>query len=219
MSKKGRKKKGKSKSEAFKKLRDQSNLVYDDIQELVEYLVETNAYKYTFDGFSTDDIGQEIRKKCFLLLEKWNNKKGEGNPIWFFGLSVQNHLKNLHRDHNIKNPNYNPEDKFHTKSLNVFDIGSSNASAGDENLEFAIMSQEVREKLNPKYVKYYDQMMETFSTRDIPVSAKKKIFQKMRDVMGEEGPIEKMNFSSQASYISSPKVNIQHLNVPSGHKS
>jgi len=206
----------KSNSEKFKKLRNNPNLKYEDIQDLVEYLVETNSYKYTFDGFAVEDIAQEIRKKCFLLLDKWNNKKGEGNPIWFFGLSIQNHLKNLRRDHNIKNPNYNPNDKFHTKSMNSLDISDINIGFEDYDIDFSMMSNEVRDKLSPKYTKYYDEMMETFSTKGMPQSIKKKIFKKMKDVMGELGPEDKMNFKARASYIICSDIDIKQLNIPSG---
>lgn len=179
--------KRKNNSEKFKGLKFKDIISYDDIHDLVEYLVKTNAYKYTFDGFDVEDIGQEIRKKAFLLLEKWNNKRAKGNPIWFFGVSVQNHLKNLRRDNNIRNPNYDPENKLNTKGMCNIDDSEIGDIFTYEDYDFQIMSDEVRERLkgDKKLLSYYDDIMQNISAKSIPQYIKIKIFDIMKDVIGD----------------------------------
>ncbi len=211
-----------TKSEIFNKLKDKDKLAYEDIQELVEYLVLTNSYKYTFDGFGPEDIAQEIRKKCFLLIEKWNKDKAQqsGNPIWWFGRSIQNHLRNLRRDNNIKNPNYDSETKT-AKAMYSLESNSIDASILNENADFLLMSEEVRDHLNPKHRKYYDKMINDFSTQGIPISAKKKIFDVIREVIGEkEFKNQVTSYKTTGYAISSDRMgNLQDIWVelePSG---
>lgn len=197
----------KTKSEIFNKLKDKTDLTYSDIHDLVEYLVETNAYKYTFDGFTSDDIGQEIRKKCFLLLNKWNGDKAKqsGNPVWFFGVSIQNHLKNLRRDNSIKSPNYNPDEKFQIKAVASLNDSAVDIGIIDNNIDFYIMSDEVRERLNKIHRKHYDKMIESLSIRGIPSNIRTKIFDVMKEVMGEDESEISMNFSQKRIYSVPPQ--------------
>lgn len=51
------------------------NLKYEDIEDIVEYLVKTKAYGYAFDCYSTDDIAQEIRIICLTKLESLTPKR------------------------------------------------------------------------------------------------------------------------------------------------
>ena len=79
------------------------HLTYSEIEPIVEYLVKVKSNNYTFDCWTTDDIGQEIRMICFkamthfdserVLPDKWKN---------FFGRCVDNALKNLKRDRYIR---------------------------------------------------------------------------------------------------------------------
>jgi len=81
----------------------QTDITYDDIAKIVEYLVKTKARNYTFDCWTEDDIAQEIRIICFKALahfdvgrvkpDKWQN---------FFGRCVDNGLKNLKRDNYLR---------------------------------------------------------------------------------------------------------------------
>ena len=76
---------------------------YNDISEIVEYLVRTKSRSYSFDCFTADDIGQEIRIICLLKLDKFDPEKTEPEK-WqnFFGRCVDHGLKNLKRDNYIR---------------------------------------------------------------------------------------------------------------------
>jgi len=81
----------------------QTEVTYDDIAHIAEYLVKTKCRNYTFDCWAEDDIAQEIRLICFKALahfdvarvkpDKWQN---------FFGRCVDNGLKNLKRDNYLR---------------------------------------------------------------------------------------------------------------------
>ena len=76
---------------------------YEDIEEIVEYLVRTKSRSYSFDCFAPDDIAQEIRIICLLKLNKFDPEKTEPEK-WqnFFGRCVDNGLKNLKRDNYVR---------------------------------------------------------------------------------------------------------------------
>jgi DNA-directed RNA polymerase specialized sigma24 family protein len=78
-------------------------VTYEDIKEIVEYLVRTKSYSYQFDCYEPDDIAQEIRIICLLKLDKFDPEKTEPDK-WqnFFGRCVDNGLKNLKRDNYVR---------------------------------------------------------------------------------------------------------------------
>jgi hypothetical protein len=81
----------------------QTDVKYDDISEIVEYLVRTKRHNYTFDCWSEDDIAQEIRIICFKALDHFDVSRVKPDK-WknFFGRCVDNGLKNLKRDNYIR---------------------------------------------------------------------------------------------------------------------
>lgn len=172
-----------NKSSKFNSLKNKETLSYDDIAEMVEHLVKTNAYKYAFEGFSIEDIAQEIRKKCFLLLQKWNNKKPNGNPIWFFGFSMQNHLKNLRRDHGIHNPNYDCEQKKIVAPLYQMSSNDSYHFNNKKTISYGLLDSEAKRFLTPTEAKYFDQMIENLSLRKIPRKIRERIVEVMNNIM------------------------------------
>jgi DNA-directed RNA polymerase specialized sigma24 family protein len=78
-------------------------VTYDDIQDIVEYLVKTKSRSYAFDCYSYEDIAQEIRIICLKKIEKFDPEKTDPEK-WqnFFGRCVDNGLKNLKRDNYIR---------------------------------------------------------------------------------------------------------------------
>jgi hypothetical protein len=81
----------------------QTKITYEDIKDIVEYLVGTKSYQYRFDCYEADDIGQEIRLICIRALEHFDVDRVEKEK-WknFFGRCVDNALKNLKRDNYIR---------------------------------------------------------------------------------------------------------------------
>jgi len=76
---------------------------YDDIVDIVEYLVRTKSYSYSFGCWTPEDIGQEIRIICFKAIEHFDSTRVEPDR-WknFFGRCVDNSLKNLKRDNYLR---------------------------------------------------------------------------------------------------------------------
>lgn len=78
-------------------------LTYEDIEDIVEYLVRTKCYNYSFDCFEPADIAQEIRIICLKALKHFDvNRVEEDKWKNFFGRCVDNGLKNLKRDRYIR---------------------------------------------------------------------------------------------------------------------
>lgn len=77
-------------------------LSYNDIAEIVEYLVKTKSHQNTFDCYDQDDISQEIRLICLKALEHFDVSKVRMKLVNFFGRCVDNALKNLKRDNYIR---------------------------------------------------------------------------------------------------------------------
>lgn len=79
------------------------SLTYKDIEEIVEHLVRTKAYGYTFDCYTQDDIAQEIRIICLNALNKLDPERVKDGKLQnFFGRCVDNGLKNLKRDNYVR---------------------------------------------------------------------------------------------------------------------
>lgn len=79
------------------------NLEYEDIHDIVEYLVRTKSSGYAFDCFTSEDIGQEIRIICYRALDKLDLERVKDGKLQnFFGRCVDNGLKNLKRDNYIR---------------------------------------------------------------------------------------------------------------------
>lgn len=76
---------------------------YEDIEDIVEYLVRTKSYSYSFGSWTPEDIGQEIRLICFQKIEHFDPTRVEEDR-WknFFGRCVDNALKNLKRDNYLR---------------------------------------------------------------------------------------------------------------------
>lgn len=84
------------------KIKD-DELTYEDIEEIVEYLVRTKSYNYSFDCFEPADIAQEIRIICLRALKHFDvNRVKEDKWQNFFGRCVDNGLKNLKRDRYLR---------------------------------------------------------------------------------------------------------------------
>ncbi len=79
------------------------NLSYKDIEKIVEYLVKTKSRIYSFDCYTEEDIGQEIRIICFRALDHFDITRVKEDK-WqnFFGRCVDNGLKNLKRDNYLR---------------------------------------------------------------------------------------------------------------------
>lgn len=78
-------------------------LSYEDIHDIVEYLVRTKSQGYTFDCYARADIAQEIRIICFKALDKLDLERVKDGKLQnFFGRCVDNGLKNLKRDNYIR---------------------------------------------------------------------------------------------------------------------
>jgi len=84
------------------KKKNKHNLTYDDIEDIVEYLVKTKSYGYTFDCYTIDDIAQEIRIICLNALSKLDPERVKDGKLQnFFFFFLDNGLKNLKRDNYV----------------------------------------------------------------------------------------------------------------------
>lgn len=174
-------------SEIYNRLKDKKDLTYDDIHDLVEYLIITNANSFSFDGFTEEDIAQEIRLKCFLLLPKWDKSKCGGNPIWFFKQAIKNHLLNLRRDQSHKNPNYTPENKGNVPPMMPVDMNSiRDICPAYQQSDFELINNEILKRLTRRQAEYYYQMIENMSLRGIPMTIKNKIVFVIKNVISEK---------------------------------
>ena len=90
-------------SKRAKAKKKKSKLSYDDISDIVEYLVKVKSHTYTFDCWAEDDIGQEIRLICYRVLDHFEmSRVNDEKLVNFFGRCVDNALKNLKRDNYIR---------------------------------------------------------------------------------------------------------------------
>lgn len=79
-----------------------SKVTYQDIEDIVEYLVSKKSSMYRFGYYESDDIAQEIRLICLEKLDKLDTSQPREKWKNFFGRCVDNSLKNLKRDKYVR---------------------------------------------------------------------------------------------------------------------
>lgn len=81
----------------------ENKITYEDIEDIVEYLVRTKSYSSSFGCWAPDDIAQEIRIICFQKISDFDSSRYP-RERWknFFGRCVDNALKNLKRDNYLR---------------------------------------------------------------------------------------------------------------------
>ena len=142
------------------KKKKKPNLTYNDIEEIVEYLVKTKAYGYQFDCYTTDDIAQEIRIICLNALAKLDPEKvKDGKMQNFFGRCVDNGLKNLKRD------NYVRASTPYRKKFHNLDENDKSEEAEEIREKFAHHQTGVKRKLNIRHAKPIDGLAELINNK------------------------------------------------------
>lgn len=138
-----------------KKIQKKHSLRYEDIEDVVEYLVRTKAYNYTFDCYTQDDIAQEIRIICFNALNKLDPERvKDGKLKNFFGRCVDNGLKNLKRD------NYVRASTPYRKKFHELDNGDDSPEAQEIRKKFAHHQKGVKRKLAIRHAAPIDGLAE-----------------------------------------------------------
>jgi len=138
-----------------KKIIPKHNLTYADVEHVVEYLVKSKAYGYTFDCYAADDIAQEIRIICFNALPKFDpDKVKDGKLQNFFGRCVDNGLKNLKRD------NYVRASTPYRKKFNQLDDDDKSEEAEEIREKFAHHQTGVKRKLKIRHASPIDGKVE-----------------------------------------------------------
>jgi len=136
------------------------NLTYDDIEDIVEYLVKTKSYGYTFDCYTTDDIAQEIRIICLNALAKLDPEKvKDGKMQNFFGRCVDNGLKNLKRD------NYVRASTPYRKKFQNLDENDKSPEAENIREKFAHHQTGVKRKLAIRHASPIDGLAELINNK------------------------------------------------------
>lgn len=72
-----------------------SNMTEEEVLAVIEKVVNKTAAKYTFYGYTVDDIKQESFIICIEALERYDQKRPLEN---FLSVNLSNRLKNFVRD-------------------------------------------------------------------------------------------------------------------------
>jgi hypothetical protein len=136
------------------------SLTYEDIEEIVEYLVKTKSYGYTFDCYTTEDIAQEIRIICFNALGKLDPERVKDGKLQnFFGRCVDNGLKNLKRD------NYVRASSPYRKKFYALDENDNSEEAQEIRAKFAHHQKGVKRKLSIRHASPIDGLTELIKNK------------------------------------------------------
>ncbi len=136
------------------------SLTYDDIEEIVEYLVRTKSYGYTFDCYTTEDIAQEIRIICFNALNKLDPERVKDGKLQnFFGRCVDNGLKNLKRD------NYVRASSPYRKKFHALEDSDVSEEAEEIREKFAHHQKGVKRKLAIRHASPIDGLTELIKNK------------------------------------------------------
>lgn len=79
-------------------------LTYKDIEPIIECVVTVKCAKFGNIGiYNREDIAQEIRAKCYKILQRFD--PNEGGAFNFFGSCADNLLRDLRRKHTLRKTN------------------------------------------------------------------------------------------------------------------
>lgn len=86
-------------------LADNGELEYEDVSDLIEYLIKAKSEKInqTIGAYDKDDIEQELRIKCFRVIKRYSSDKGDISN--FLGVCIDNALIDLMRKHTLRKSN------------------------------------------------------------------------------------------------------------------
>jgi DNA-directed RNA polymerase specialized sigma24 family protein len=81
-----------------------SNMTYDEVINVITKVVNKTAPKYTFYGYTIDDIKQESFIICVEALERYDSVRPLEN---FLSVNLSNRLKNFIRDNHFLSNTHN----------------------------------------------------------------------------------------------------------------
>lgn len=70
---------------------------YSSVSGTIERVILSRVYKNHIPDIPAEDLAQEIRMKCFLAIDKFDETKIGPNPFSYFAAVADNHLYNLKR--------------------------------------------------------------------------------------------------------------------------
>lgn len=74
------------------------NMIEDEVLRVIEKVINKTAAKYTFYGYTVDDIKQESFIICIDALQRYDSKRPLEN---FLSVNLSNRLKNFIRDNHF----------------------------------------------------------------------------------------------------------------------
>ena len=101
---------------------DKDSFNYEEAEKVIEDLVRIKGRKYSKRYLDVDDIAQEIRIKCWKILDKFCPEKGQSLKT-FLNVATENHLRNCIRD------NFGTFSPPHKKDAEYFVDGRPTAKA------------------------------------------------------------------------------------------
>jgi len=162
-----------------------SGMTADQVVRQIEKVVKRIAPKYTFYGYTVDDISQESFIICMEALPRYDATRPLEN---FLSVHLSNRLKNFVRDNHFTNTEdtnkvrvMKPAQLDHEHSL----VDERNVFAVDENaIDYGEMSKVIDKKLPAQYrLDYLKMQNEVYVSRQ----RKEEIVIVIREILTENG--------------------------------
>lgn len=162
-----------------------SGMTSDQVIRQIEKVVKRIAPKYTFYGYTVDDISQESFIICMEALPRYDATRPLEN---FLSVHLSNRLKNFVRDNHFTNTEdtnkvrvMKPAQLDHEHSL----VDQRNLFAIDENsIDYGEMSKVIDKKLPAQYrLDYLKMQNEVYVSRQ----RKEEIVIVIREILTENG--------------------------------
>jgi len=162
-----------------------SGMTADQVVRQIEKVVKRIAPKYTFYGYTVDDISQESFIICMEALPRYDATRPLEN---FLSVHLSNRLKNFVRDNHFTNTEdtnkvrvMKPAQLDHEHSL----VDQRNLFAIDENsIDYGEMSKVIDKKLPAQYrLDYLKMQNEVYVSRQ----RKEEIVIVIREILTENG--------------------------------
>ncbi len=102
------------------------NMTEEQVLEVINRVINRIAPKYTFYGYTVDDIKQESYIICIKALERYDNKRPLEN---FISINLSNRLKNFVRDNHY----FSGDSEDRIKLMQPAQLDHENSIVDEEN--------------------------------------------------------------------------------------
>lgn len=163
-------------------MNEPSGITVEEVMDIAENLERMKASSNVFAYYDRDDIAQEIRLCCLLVMDSFDPDRVNKKPIQFFNVCTENWLRNLKRNVATRMPkpidSINKLDDNPMNNLRVPLVTSMDMEIPDNSFQEEVVATDLKNSIEsklPKKLLYYYQLIINGSGEQLTPYVRKKV--------------------------------------------